>query len=79
MILSLTDIKEGSYIEYIGDSWAFDGEYTVHTAESTYGNVLDCPDAEKGSLLIIELMNDDTPMFFKVSELELEEWKLISL
>lgn len=77
-MLDLKSVKEGSRIEYIGDSDAFGGPYTIVSAESTYKNPDDCPDNEKGKLMIIEFMNDDTPMFFAIDNLKHEEWKIIS-
>jgi hypothetical protein len=74
-MLDLTKVKEGGRIEYIGDSWAYGGSYSVVSAESTYKNPDDCPDNEKGKMMIIEFMNDDTPMFFTLDRLELEEWR----
>lgn len=74
--LLISDIKEGMRIEYIGERIAFGGKYLVVAPESTYLNASDCPVEEKGKLMIIEFMNDDTPMFFRVDKLNLNEWRL---
>ncbi|MNS80584.1 hypothetical protein D3C72_1142690 [compost metagenome] len=75
--LDLSNVKVGSVIKYIGDSIAYGGSYTVYAAESTYINQSDCPEDDRGKLMIIEFMNDDTPMFFRVDRLQLKEWKLL--
>lgn len=76
-MLNVSEVKDGSVIEYIGDSLVYGGTYQVVTAESTYKNPADCPDAEKGKLMVIEFMNDGTPMFFIVDQLNFEEWKIV--
>lgn len=50
----------------------------VVSAKSTnnYSNV--CPEDEKGKLMIIEFMNDDTPMFFTLDSLNPKEWEIVS-
>lgn len=75
--LNVSDVKEGMRIEYIGKSWAFGGDYKVVTAESTYRDPADCPDDDKGKLMIIEFMNNGTPMFFRVDRLNTAEWQLV--
>lgn len=70
-------VKEGMTIEYIGDSFAYGGYYKVVNAESTYEKEEDCPNNEKGKLMIIEFMNDDTPMFFTLDMLNDSQWKLV--
>lgn len=70
-------VKEGMKINYIGDSMAYGGSYTTVSAESTYENAESCPEDEKGKLMIIEFMNDDTPMFFVIDYLDPTEWELV--
>ncbi len=74
--MDFSQLKAGDRIEYIGDSIAFGGFYATVTAESTCGNPEDCPENEKGKLMIIEFMNDGTPMFFILDMLDPKEWKL---
>lgn len=74
-MIDFSKVKEGDRIEYIGDSFAYGGFYTTVKAESTYKNPEDCPEHEKGKLMIIEFMNDDTPMFFVIDRLDPKEWK----
>jgi hypothetical protein len=69
-------LEAGMQIEYIGDSFAFGGEYLLSTSESTYEDINDCPEHEKGKLMIIEFMNNDNPMFFTLDMLNEKEWKL---
>lgn len=73
--MDFSKVKAGDRIEYIGDSWAFGGFYKTYTAESTYKNPDDCPEHERGKLIIIEFMNDDTPMYFTLDSLNPKEWK----
>lgn len=77
-MLNLLEIQAGSQIEYIGDSLSYGGVYSVVTAESTYQNPTDCPDNNKGKLMIIEFMNNGTPMFFTLDRLNPKEWKVVS-
>lgn len=57
--------------------WAFENEYyTLVTAESTYVNAEDCPEHERGQLMIIEFMNSGKPMFFPMSMLKPNEWEI---
>lgn len=74
--MNFEEVKAGMRIEYIGESWAFEGDYKVYNAEATY-EPDKCPDDEKGKLLIVEFMNDDTPMFFTLERLDPKEWKLV--
>lgn len=74
--MNFSTVKEKMRIKYIGNSISFGGEYTVITAESTYVNPSDCPDGEKGQLMIIEFMNNDTPMYFTLDQLDPNEWEL---
>ncbi len=76
-MLNLSEVKEGSKIEYMGDTLAYGGTYQVVTAESTYKNPADCPESEKGKGMIVEFMNDGTPMFFRVDQLDLKEWRIV--
>lgn len=75
--MDFSQAKEKDIIEYIGDSFAFGGEYTVVRAETTYNPQELCPEHEKGKLMIIEFMNNGTPMFFTLDGLEPNEWKLV--
>lgn len=70
-------VREGMEIEYIGDSFAYGGIYQVVTTESTYIDASKCLENEKGVLVIIEFMNDDTPMFIRIDSLNPNEWKLV--
>lgn len=76
--MDISKVKAGDKIEYIGDSWAYEGEYSVITAESTYHNPDDIPDDEKGKLMIVHLTNSDLALFITLDELNHNEWKLIS-
>jgi hypothetical protein len=73
--MDFSKVKEGMSIEYIGDSFALGGVYQVVSAESTYIDKHKCPENEKGKLMIIEFMNDDTPIFFTLDTLKPNEWK----
>lgn len=75
--MDFSKVIAGDKIKYIGDSFAFGGCYITVTAESTYHNQNDCPDHEKGKLMIIELMNNGTPMFFTLDILNPEDWILM--
>lgn len=75
--MDFSTVKEGGTLTYIGNSLAFGGSYKVVTAESTYLDPSQCPDEERGQLMIIEFMNDDTPMFFMVNQLDPKEWKVV--
>lgn len=74
--MNFSEVKAGDRIKYIGDSWAFGGYYKTVTAESTYSNEDDCPDNLRGELMIVELMNNGTPMFFPLKMLDSKEWDL---
>lgn len=74
--MDFTGLKPLAKIKYIGNSLAFGGIYTLIPAESTYYEASDCPEHERGKLMIVEFMNDDTPMFFLVEELDPNEWSL---
>lgn len=73
--MDFSKVIAGDRIEYIGDSMAFGGFYTTFTAESTYVNEDDCPESERGQLMIIEFMNNGAPMFFTLDRLNSKEWK----
>jgi hypothetical protein len=74
--LDISNAEEGMRIKYIGESSAFGGEYTAIAAESTYKNPSNCPDDDRGKLMIVEFMNDDTPMFFRIDKLNKTEWRI---
>jgi len=74
--MDFSTLREHDVIEYIGDSLAFGGTYKLVRAESTYQKPEECPDSEKGKLMIVEFMNDGTPMFFTVDQLKPNDWKL---
>ncbi|MFV9832891.1 hypothetical protein A4A36_07370 [Bacillus subtilis] len=76
--MDFSSVKEGDVIKYIGDSWAYGGTYTTVTAQSTYSNPDSCPRNEQGRLMIIEFMNDGTPMFFTLDQLSPGEWELVN-
>lgn len=73
-MLELASIEANDRIKYVGDSHSFGGSYTVLPAEATYEHETDVPFYEKGKLLIIELTNDDRPIFFFIETLNLSEW-----
>lgn len=75
--MNFEEVKAGMVLKYIGDSLAFGGTYTVVDAESTYINPEDCPDYEKGKQMIIEFMNNGTPMYFPLGRLDPQEWQLV--
>lgn len=75
--MSQSSLKSGMKIEYIGDSTAFGGTYTMIPAESTYYEASHCPEHERGKLMIVEFMNDGEPMFFLTEELNPSEWSLV--
>lgn len=73
--MDFSNVKLGDKIKYIGDTFAFGGCYKTVTAESTYINEEDCPDNLRGKLMIVEFMNDGTPMFFPINMLDASEWE----
>ena len=75
--LVVKEVKEGMQIEYIGESFAFGGKYKTVSVESTYIHMEDCTVGERGKLVIIEFMNDDTPMFFSLDTLNPKDWRLV--
>lgn len=75
--MDFSKVIVGDRFEYIGDSFAFGGCYITISAESTYSNQTDCPDHEKGKLMIVEFMNNGTPMYFTLDHLNPEDWKLM--
>ncbi|MGG3471387.1 hypothetical protein ABES02_28435 [Neobacillus pocheonensis] len=78
-MLDIVDVKEGSRIKYISDDGVFDEpSYKVISAESTYKSPNECPENEKGKLMIIEFMNDGTPMFFTIDSLNPKDWAIVS-
>ena len=76
-MIDFSKAKEGDYIEYIGDSFAYGGSYKLLTAESTYKDPNMCPDYEKGKLMICEFTNSDRAMFFTLDRLKPNEWKFV--
>jgi hypothetical protein len=76
-MIDFSQVKEGMRIGFTGDSWAFGGDYGVHTIESTYINPDDVPEDKRGKLCIVEFMNDDTPMFFTLDMLNPNVWKIV--
>ncbi|MFC7371117.1 hypothetical protein ACFQPF_05460 [Fictibacillus iocasae] len=75
--MDLSTVSAGDSIRYTGSSFKFDdGTYTVVSAESTYEPASACPEDARGKLLIIEFMNDGTPMFFFLDQLNPHEWEL---
>lgn len=77
--MDFSGLLPGQKIKYIGDSIAFGGQYTLVKIEETYHHKEACPDEDKGKLVIIELMNDDTPMFFTLDMLDSNEWELVDV
>lgn len=75
--MDYTKVKEGDSIRYIGESIAYGGNYKTVAAESTFLNQEDCPEKLKGKLVIIEFMNDGTPMFFPVHLLDPNDWEIV--
>lgn len=76
-MIDFSAVKATQRIKFVGDSWAFGGEYIVCAAEETYG-VGKCPDQEKEKLLIVEFMNDGSPMFFTLDMLRAEDWEPVN-
>jgi hypothetical protein len=77
-MFDVSKVKAGAKLKYIGKNFiAYAGEYTTYAAESTYKNPDSCPENEKGKLVIIEFMNNGTPMFFTIDNLRQEEWELV--
>jgi hypothetical protein len=74
--MDFKEVKEFDRIEYVGDSFAFGGFYTVMKAESTYMKPEDCPESEQGKLMIAELTSDDVAMFFTLDSLNPSDWKI---
>lgn len=75
--MNFSKLNEGDYIKYIGDSFAYGGSYKLIQAESTYTNPDNCPEHQKGKLMIIEFMNNGTPMFFTLDMLDRDEWEKV--
>lgn len=68
------DLQKGDTIVYKGAGLEFGGEYKVYCFKDTYGAGR-CPKNLENELCIIELQNDDTPMYFDVRELVETEWQ----
>jgi hypothetical protein len=75
-MIDFSTVTAGDRIEYIGDSIAYGGFYTVFTAESTYRPQSLCPEHERGKLMIVEFTNSDLAMFFTLDRLNPSDWKL---
>ncbi|MFY0516370.1 hypothetical protein ACOMCU_00875 [Lysinibacillus sp. UGB7] len=77
--MDFSTLQEGQKINYIGDNlFAFGGEYTLYPMKKTYHDPTHCPIEDRGKLVIIELMNDDTPMYFKIDMIDANEWELVT-
>lgn len=74
--MDFSQLKKKQKINYIGESFAFGGIYTVYPIEETYEEERLCPEEDRGKLVIIELMNDGTPMFFPLDVLDPKEWEI---
>lgn len=74
--MSFKNAQSGMKIEYIGDSIAYGGTYTMLPAESTYYEASNCPEHERGRLVIYEFMNNGDPIFIMVDELNPDEWRV---
>ena len=69
-------LKAGQKITYKGDSFAFGGGYELRPIEDTYVDKDKCPSEHKGKPVIIEFMNDGTPMFFTLDMLNPNDWEV---
>lgn len=77
-MVDFSTVKAGNTLKYVGDNWmAFSGTYTVYPIEETYKEGM-CPEEEKGKLVIIEFMNNGTPMFFTFNYLKATEWEVVA-
>jgi hypothetical protein len=75
-MIDFSTVREGDRIEYIADSFAYGGFYTVVTAESTYRPQSNCPEHERGKLMIVEITNSDLALFVTLDRLNPNDWKL---
>ncbi|UUV46535.1 hypothetical protein [Bacillus phage vB_BanS-Thrax3] len=66
--MGLTKAKVNDRIEYIGDSLGYGGTYTVVDMN---------PEEPSEALVIIEFMNDGTPMFIPIENLNPKEWRFV--
>ena len=73
--MDFSQVKAGDELEYIGESWAYDGVYPVVTAESTYQNPDNMRDDDKGKLMIVHLTNSDMALFITLDMLNPNEWR----
>lgn len=71
----LSDVRAGETIEYTGNSWSFGGSYDVVRESDTYADSAR-PAWAGDAPVIVEFMNDDTPVFFKIADLKESEWAL---
>lgn len=71
---TLADVQAGDVITYVGDSLAFGGDYEVVREADTYVEAEDAAQPER--LMICEFMNDGTPMFIPVEELDESDWEI---
>ena len=76
--MDFSQLKANDKINYLGDDFAFSGEYKLIPIEETYARKELCPEKDRGKLVIIELMNDDTPMFFTLDFLDHKEWEKVN-
>ena len=76
-MINFSQLKSLQIINYVGDSLAFGGEYTLFPIEETYLDESQCPKEDKGKLVIVEFMNNDTPMFFTLDKLDPKDWEIV--
>jgi hypothetical protein len=75
-MIDFSTVSAGQKIAYIAPSFAFGGKYTCLPIEKTYVNEEDVPEKDRGKWVIIEFMNDGTPMFFTADMLNPRDWEL---
>jgi hypothetical protein len=74
--VDFSKLNAGDAIYYLGDSWEYNSNYKVVTAESTYTNPDIMPEHEKGKLMIVHLTNSDLALFWTLDRLDPKEWSL---
>jgi len=77
-MLVIEQVREGTVLQYVGNSTAFGGTYKVCSMESTYTNPEACPEEDRGRLVMIEFTNQDRPMFFDIEKLHTKDWITVS-